>query len=175
MAPLSPQFGEQQEFDLGHLQQEAHQTPPIPQEHYNQPSGNQMVFPGMEMTPQQHAGALGAGLGEGYSADLQHDDWFGHQLNVRHSESRFEPPRIVGRLSWRPEQDTPHWKSGEITWVGVDEEHRGKGIATKMVDTGTRMAEEHPEISAPRNSDARSDAGMGFSHDYQHKRGAPVL
>lgn len=140
-----------------------------PPDYYKQSGEQQMVLPGMEMSPQEHVEALGKK--HGMTGTLESTEGVNHSITLR--TSRTVQPDAY--LDWTPHQSHQKWmKSGEIQMVHVDEEHRKKGIASDMLATAEKISREHPEISDPRHSTTRSRAGMAFSRAEMKKRGQVV-
>lgn len=112
------------------------------------------------LTPEQHVERLGRELG--MSATVGHMGK-GHALHL-------EDNGPVGHLIWHGPEASFLYKPGEVKSVDVVEHRRREGIATAMVETATRIAEQHPEYAAPAHSGVLSKAGAAFSESVRARR-----
>lgn len=136
--------------------------------YYKQDDNQQMVLPGMEMTPQQHVEAMGPAVGG--SARLRyHSPTQTHRIEVYHRNP-------AGALNF-DEKSTLIWNGrqfpvgpGEIQLVHSEK----PGTASKMHAVARRIASEHPDIAMPRHSEHRTEEGVAWSRKEMKKYGEQV-
>jgi GNAT superfamily N-acetyltransferase len=169
------QFGEQGELFPAPAQERRYQhLPEIPESYYQQHGHAQLALPGMEMSPEEHVAALGRATG--LEPRLERLPSGAHEISLTDGLGGFSWLEWQGRETGRAPMSSVTYSPGEVRGVSVDQGRQRQGIATRMVETAQRIADEHPEgFSAPRVAQVRTADGLAFSKELQEKHGMEPL
>lgn len=152
--------------------------PRAPEGYYRQSREHaQLAFPGMEMTPHDHARALGDLLGA--AVDLR------NRVHV-HNGNQYRLHTITIRRRSSRNPSMLHWwgHSGGMGAGWARPYHPGEidivhssvsGDAYRMLDLGNRLHLEHPDYyTRPRHSVNRTRPGLTWSRDQMERRGEEI-